>query len=345
MTLTTECITLNKDRNVTLTAMLQRVDGELAIAKRPDIIILPGGGYSVCSDREAEVVAYPFLSAGYDAFILRYSVGEHKRWPNPLEDFDSAMEYILSNAEAFGIANDKIAVVGFSAGGHLAASAITLAKHKPNAALLIYAATEKKIAEACQPGVDIPSPTDHISVDTPPCFIVAARDDTTVPMENQLRFMDALDKNGVTFECRIYSHGGHGFSTGLPSVAAEGISRRIPNWVSEGISFLEDIFGKATANGFTAPVCPSHQNANHEKYLSVHCTIAHVMKYSGESPELQALMRVIDSVVEARFQNKELAMKIIGGYKLLELLGMLGKTKKEIEELDLKLREIKNDGR
>ena len=56
-------------------------------------------------------------------------------------------------------------------------------------------------------------------------------------------------------------------------------------------------------------------------------------------------MRVIDSVVEARFQNKELAMKIIGGYKLLELLGMLGKTKKEIEELDLKLREIKNDGR
>ena len=47
MTLTTECITLNKDRNVTLTAMLQRVDGELAIAKRPAIIILPGGGYSV----------------------------------------------------------------------------------------------------------------------------------------------------------------------------------------------------------------------------------------------------------------------------------------------------------
>ena len=73
MFFTTEKITLNKERNITLVTMLQSVGGEFErIDKRPAILILPGGGYSMCSDREAEVIAYPFLYAGYHAFVLRY---------------------------------------------------------------------------------------------------------------------------------------------------------------------------------------------------------------------------------------------------------------------------------
>lgn len=77
-----------------------------------------------------------YLKAGYDAFILRYSVGENHKWPEPLEDYEDAMEYIANHAEEWNVLADKIAVVGFSAGGHLAGAAATIAKHKPAAVYL-----------------------------------------------------------------------------------------------------------------------------------------------------------------------------------------------------------------
>ncbi len=84
----TEFITLNEERKVTLTAYLQEAGGEFGyISKRPAILILPGGGYQYCSDREADPVAMPYLKAGYQVFILRYSVKEHSQWPKPLEDW------------------------------------------------------------------------------------------------------------------------------------------------------------------------------------------------------------------------------------------------------------------
>ena len=93
----TEIITLSKERNVTLTAYIQNVKGEFRnISKRPAILILPGGGYQYCSDREADPVAMPYLKAGYQVFILRYSVKEHAVWPNPLNDYEQAMELIRS---------------------------------------------------------------------------------------------------------------------------------------------------------------------------------------------------------------------------------------------------------
>src|SRR5699024_3994003 len=129
-------IVLNSKRDVKLTALVQGVGGEFNLEKRPAVLILPGGGYSFCSDREAEPVAFAYAQAGYQAFILRYSVGEHKQWPNPLEDYEQAMELIKSNPE-WHVYGDKIGVIGFSAGGHLAASAATMAKNRPNAAILV----------------------------------------------------------------------------------------------------------------------------------------------------------------------------------------------------------------
>ena len=89
----TEIVTLCEERNVTLTAYLQEVGGEFAgIPRRPAALILPGGGYSMCADLEADPVAFPFLKAGYQVFVLRYSVGEASVWPNPLEDYEAAAE-------------------------------------------------------------------------------------------------------------------------------------------------------------------------------------------------------------------------------------------------------------
>ena len=78
-------LNLNDERNVTLTAYLQPVGGEFwGMTKRPALIILPGGGYRFCSDREADPVAFPYLRAGYQVFILRYSLNENAVWDNPL---------------------------------------------------------------------------------------------------------------------------------------------------------------------------------------------------------------------------------------------------------------------
>ncbi len=268
MTLSSNRIVINEERNVTLTAMVQSVGGEFVqITKRPAVLILPGGGYSMCSDREAEVVAYPYLQAGYHAFVLRYSVADNRTWPNPLNDYEQAMELIRGKADEWHIDANRVAVIGFSAGGHLAACAATVAKNRPNAAILGYAALEKDIALACQPGTDIPSPTDYVDRHTPPCFLFAARDDAIVPIHNTLNFEDALVRNGILFESHIYAYGGHGFGTADACITGTDICRRVPNWVKDSIGWLEDIFGRLTPSGIGKPSCSAKINGNSNETL------------------------------------------------------------------------------
>ena len=123
-----EIIHLNQERNVYLTAYTLPVGGKFDhIVKRPAVLILPGGAYQYCSDREADPVAFAYLKAGYQAFILNYSVAKHQTWPNPLQDVEQALE-LIRNREDWNVYTDKVAVIGFSAGGQLAAAAATLAK-------------------------------------------------------------------------------------------------------------------------------------------------------------------------------------------------------------------------
>ena len=210
--MTTEVLVLNEERNVTLTAYIQAVGGEFRyVDKRPAILILPGGGYQYCSDREADPVAMVYLKAGYQVFILRYSVNKHCAWPNPLNDYEQAMSLIRANAERWNLYADKVAVIGFSAGGHLAACAATMAKEKPDAALLGYAVTKEDLASNCTPGA--PDAVSAVDKDTCPCFIFATRNDEVVPIVNSIEFAHALAVNGISFESHIYAYGPHGFSS------------------------------------------------------------------------------------------------------------------------------------
>lgn len=133
-----ETIILSEERNVTLTAYIQGVGGEFGFNWRPAMLVLPGGGYAICSDLEADPVSLAYAQAGYQTFILRYTVGEKGEWPLPLEDYEQAMSIIKENAWRWHVKENKIAVTGFSAGGHLAACAATIAKHRPAAAVLVY---------------------------------------------------------------------------------------------------------------------------------------------------------------------------------------------------------------
>ena len=200
------------DDGVTLTAYLPDFSKEMKhLAKRPAMLVLPGGAYMFCSDREAEPVAFAYNAQGYNTFILRYSVGKEKGvFPGPLEDAELAMQTILDNAEDWGVDTDKIAAIGFSAGGHLCAALATMAKVRPAAVILGYPCILDSISNIL--AEPVPSLDVKVDAQTPPAFIFHAAEDNCVPVEHSLAFSTALAKAGVPFELHVFEKGYHGFS-------------------------------------------------------------------------------------------------------------------------------------
>ena len=326
-------IILNEKRDVTLTAYIQEVDGEFGFSKRPAMLVIPGGGYAMCSDREADAVAMAYLKAGYQTFVLRYTVKSKGGWPNPLNDYEQAMALIGENAEAWHIDPAKIAVAGFSAGGHLAACAATIAQHKPAAAVLVYPAILKDIVDMCQPGM--PYPHEHVTPQTCPCFVVAARDDRTVDVKNALMMELALADKGVAFESHIYSYGGHGFSTAEDWINTNSVCPRLPDWVSYSIQWLGEVMGKLTRSGFTEPTAAISMNGDFAPVLSVDCTIGHLRKQNEEVKAVLAPMFAgIEAVAKARGFSVEGLMAAIGSNTAREIMEMVQIPADTIQEID-----------
>jgi acetyl esterase/lipase len=232
---------INSERNVTLTAYIQQTGGEFSnIEKRPAIIILPGGGYEFCSDREADPVALVYLQAGYQAFILRYSVAGHKAWRNPLDDYEQAYRLICEKSGEWAVDTDRIAVIGFSAGGHLAGCAATISECKPKAAILGYPVLNRATTDRYS--TTAADAVKSVDADTCPCFIFASRNDNTVPIENTVEFLTALNKYGVDYECHIYSDAPHGFSVADETVnaLAKDMCGRTPHWTADSVEWLKE---------------------------------------------------------------------------------------------------------
>lgn len=205
--------------------------------KKAAILVLPGGGYGFTSPREAEPIALWANSIGCHSFVLNYSVAPNKH-PQPLLDVTRAMCIIRDNAEEWNIDENKIAVCGFSAGGHLTASiavywnapylqnieGMSEGKNKPNAVILSYpviTGDEKAhrgsfnnlLGEnASQEMIYEMSLENHVSKSTPPAFIWATFNDAAVPVESSLLFASSMRKNDIPFELHIFPDGVHGLS-------------------------------------------------------------------------------------------------------------------------------------
>ncbi len=337
-----EKILLNEERNVTLTAYLQETDGEFGFSKRPAMLVIPGGGYAMCSDREADPVATAYLKAGYQTFILRYTVKNKGGWPYPLQDYEDAMAMIEEKADDWGVDPQKIAVVGFSAGGHLAACAATVAEHKPAAAVLVYPAILKDICDLCQPGM--PYPHEHVTPSTSPCFFAAARDDRTVDIRNTLLMELALAEKGVAFESHVYAYGGHGFSTAEGWINTNSVCTRVPHWVEDSVQWLSEVMGKLTRTGFTSPDSAVCLNGDTAPVLSVGCTLSHVRKQNAAAQEILSPMYAgIHAIAKARSFSPEGLMAAVGGNTVREIMEMCGVPADNITAIDEQLHGIVNE--
>lgn len=239
------------DNDATLTCYVQEPSPELTTAAlRPAVLILPGGGYFMTSDREAEPVALAYLAEGFNAFVLRYSVGAESPFSMSFADAQSALAHVRDNAAELHIDPAKVAAVGFSAGGHLASSLATAAKAKPDALVVGYPVTLEEFGPPVgKELLDVPS---HVTPATPPTFLFSTCDDTVVPIKNSIAFLAALAEHGVPFESHIYLLGPHGLSLANPSTAnGQGtmVEASVAQWVGESVRFLHTVFGTFAYEG------------------------------------------------------------------------------------------------
>ena len=258
------------------------------------------------------------------------------------------MALIEERADEWKVLTDKIVVIGFSAGGHLAASAATMSQHRPYAAILGYPVIEgdcAKIYEKTAP--DVIAAVDE---NTCPCFVFATRTDNVVPVKNTIHLLDALEKHEIMFESHIYSHGSHGYSVCNTSVVPnpEEYCNRVPHWVADSIEWLKDIMGDFANGQMKQPRFSKSINGNREPFLNVDCTMA----YLSGKPEA---MKIIEPIMHmSAGQGQEQAAQVDGAammeaLKLMTLRHLLsyavtyaGMSQDLIDQVDEQLRQIPN---
>jgi len=239
----------------TLTAYLPPKDKQTGTA----VLVIPGGGYGiVAAGHEGSDIAKAFNEAGVAAFVLKYRIPNDACMTDkmfvPLMDAQQALYIIRKNAAEYGIDTARVGVMGFSAGGHLAA---TLSTHfdrpvrkelananlRPSFSMLIYpvisfhpeiahmGSRENLIGKnADEKWVTYFSNEDQVNAQTPPAFFVHATDDNVVPVANSIVYYNQLVKYKVPVEMHIYEKGGHGF----------GLNNKTTNdkWFETGLNWL-----------------------------------------------------------------------------------------------------------
>lgn len=231
----------------------------------PAIIICPGGAYEGVSEREAEPVAKLYLAAGYNTFILEYATKEKAKNFKPLCQLAATIAHIRKYSEEWFTEQYKIAVAGFSAGGHLAASLGTLFNKKefldifgrednirPDAMILGYpvitsdqythVGSLEKISGAKEGSKEFAwfGLDKHVDTQTPPTFLVHTSEDEIVPVENSLKMACALSAVKIPFELHILPKGVHGMSVCNEEVGS--LCEYNGRWVEWSIKWLHTVF-------------------------------------------------------------------------------------------------------
>jgi len=222
------------------------------------VVICPGGGYqNLAIDKEGYAVAKWLNSIGVSAFVLKYRLGPRYHHPIELGDAQRAIRIVRSRSEQYGLHGDRIGIMGFSAGGHLASTAAThfdagnpsapdpldRPSSRPDFAVLCYpvisftqfvhtGSRRNLIGENPDPKlVENLSNELQVTKETPPTFLFHTTTDTTVPVENSVMFYSALRKAGVPAELHIYERGPHGVGLAPNDPVLSTWPSRLADWL------------------------------------------------------------------------------------------------------------------
>jgi acetyl esterase/lipase len=221
----------------TLTVYLPPADK----ANGASVVVCPGGGYGGLAGHEGKPVAEWLNTTGVTGFVLKYRLGPRYHHPVMMQDVNRAIRTVRAHASEWKLDANRIGVLGFSAGGHLASTAVThfdagksdaadevdRASSRPDLGVLIYPVItmtdpythggSRSNLLGAQPTpelVELLSNEKQVTDKTPPCFLVHTSVDSAVPLENSLMFVQALKKHNVPVELHVFDHGAHGFGLG-----------------------------------------------------------------------------------------------------------------------------------
>ncbi len=223
------------------------------------VIVAPGGAYQfLASNHEGRQVANWFNALGVAAFVLKYRLGPRYHHPIELSDAQRAIRLVRTSASEFNVRPDRIGMMGFSAGGHLALTAVThfdsgnpqaadaidRASSRPDFVILAYAVISMQPPYAHESSArallgDHPDPKLrellsnelHVTPQTPPTFLFATNEDDVVPVENSVNFYLALRKAHVPAELHIFEKGPHGVGLDLEDPALGEWPKLLEEWM------------------------------------------------------------------------------------------------------------------
>ncbi len=257
--------------DATLTAYAYTPTGSLGFPRRA-VIVIPGGGYSFCSEREAEPIAKKFLGAGLNAFVLRYTVKEGAQNYQPLIQISLAIKHVRENAEKYGVDPRYVYTCGFSAGGHLSAWAGTCWNlpllrpylgdapegiNRPTGMILSYPVISAgeyahrgsfnkllgRKTDGTEPELDVFSLEKQVGPHTCPAFIWHTFTDQLVPVQNSLLMAEAMTAAGIPYELHIFPEGRHGLALANEETDCGRAEMNVPHvscWIDLAVRWIND---------------------------------------------------------------------------------------------------------
>ena len=261
------------DPKATLLSYLHEEDPETKLPTRGAVIVCPGGAYEVLCPREGEPVAMSFFAAGFQAFVLHYSLGMLTDAYAPAKQAAAAIRLVREHAKDWNLDPHRVFIAGFSAGGHVAGSAGVLwdapevraslgtaprGIGRPDGMILAYPVISAdhifghrySLVHLCGKG----DPTEeelarfsleaHVDSTTPPTFLFHCWNDSVVSVRNSLVFAEALLEHGVPCEAHLFRHGDHGISLATPETCGDPTSTGYPDvtpWISLAITWAKHL--------------------------------------------------------------------------------------------------------